>query len=1615
MTNADATTEGRIFTVSTSGADIVGFDPARDKLDLGDNSVHNFIVVDTPTGVGFMNPWSGETCVILGVSLAQLTIDSFVPIVNDHLRQTLSGALAWEHGIEAAPHTVYARSHELGQIDKVAFDPATDVVDFRYFGTREQIYMSDSSEGVIISNSGTGQALILLGVTKAELTVDNFVFYPAEVLEDRVALQLGFSSVPASQIIPQGVDYAGTTAWPTVAGSGEAPSGVTGTTYAIEWHYGTDTALAFNPAVDKLDFGWFKAYEFDVREVNGSTVISITGNHQTYTLTGVSLGELEINNIVALDTTARAEWQALIDAAPPPAALPVINVADGQVVEGDAGTTQMLFTVTLSHASDSAVSVSYSTLNGTATAGSDYASAVGTVTFAPGETVKTVAVAVTGDTLHELSEAFSLQLSAPSGATINDGSAVGTITDNDADTAPDVPPAISIADISVVEGDADLAHFRFQVTLSKASTQTITVQYASSDGTAIGGTDYEVLSGTITFAPGETTQTIHAHMYGDTTVEPDETYTVTLSAPTNATIADGTAVATIVNDDAAVVLPTLSIGDATLVEGNAGSTALSFTVSLSAASAQTVSVAYGTADGTASAGSDYTAKAGTVTFAPGETSKVVQVQVTGDTAVEANETFTVQLSAPTNATLADGSATAAITNDDVASVPAGGAGLDYDVTSNWGSGFTAAMTVEAGSSALAGWTVEFDAGFTITITNIWNAVIVSHVGTHYVVKNASYNGAVGAGKDTAFGFQATPGAGGTTAGGFLVNGRSADGGMPAPALPTISVSDASVSEGHAGLADLAFTVTLSAASATAVTVAYATGNGTATAGSDYTAMTGTLTFAPGETSKVLHVPVSGDTVVEANETLTLSLSAPSGATIADGSGTGTIVNDDVAPVVPVVSVADASVTEGNSGAVDLAFTVTLSQATTGAVSVHYGTQDGTAGAGSDYAATSGTLTFAAGEVSKVVHVQVNADTAVEANETLKLILSQPGGATIGTGTATGTIVNDDTAAPGATPTISISDTTVSEGNPAVVTETGWFSTSGNQIIDADGHSVQIAGVNWFGFEGTNESPNGLWTRGYKDMMQQMVDEGFNTIRLPFSSDMLHATAAALGIDYAKNPDLAGLTPLEVMDKIVDYAGEIGLKIILDHHRSSAGDGTSANGLWYDSAHSEAGWIADWQMLAARYADDPTVIGADLHNEPYNGTWGGGGATDWARAAEAAGNAIGEVNPNWLIFVEGIATYDGQNYWWGGNLMGVRDRPIDLDVDNKLVYSAHDYPNSVYAQPWFQGSDFPANLTEKFDDMWGYIYREGIAPVYIGEFGTKLTDPKDVAWFEAITSYLGGDFNNDGVSDLPAGETGPSWTYWSWNPNSGDTGGILKDDWTSVNTNKMAYLTPIEAPFPALDGTGGAAAGAHADFTVTLSQAFDVAVSVDYHTVALEAAAGSDFTAASGTVTFLPGETSKVISIPVTADKTAEATEHFAVALSNPVHATVVKDTGTATILDDDGGTTTPTDPTTPTTPADPAGDGLHGALTVVDTWNSGFNLSVAVHNDGTIPTSGWQVSVEMPYEIQNIWNAEIVSHTGDTYVIRNAAWNGTVGADAEVSFGFIGTGKLDPTHVELIF
>ncbi|MFC9507660.1 cellulase family glycosylhydrolase [Streptomyces sp. NPDC057002] len=358
---------------------------------------------------------------------------------------------------------------------------------------------------------------------------------------------------------------------------------------------------------------------------------------------------------------------------------------------------------------------------------------------------------------------------------------------------------------------------------------------------------------------------------------------------------------------------------------------------------------------------------------------------------------------------------------------------------------------------------------------------------------------------------------------------------------------------------------------------------------------------------------------------------------------------------------------------------------------------------------------------------------------------------------------------------------------------GYWHTSGRQILDAAGAPVRIAGVNWFGFETANHVVHGLWARDYKSMIDQMRSLGYNTIRMPYSDDILKPGTMPDSVNHdGKNTDLRGLTSLQVLDKIVAYAGQAGLKIVLDRHRPDAA-GQSA--LWYTASVPESTWITNLKALATRYKGNSTVVGIDLHNEPHDpACWGCGDTTrDWRLAAQRAGNAVLSANPELLIMVEGVQSYNGTNGWWGGNLMGVAQYPVQLDVPNRLVYSAHDYATSVAQQPWFSDPSFPANMPGIWDKYWGYIFKQNIAPVWLGEFGTTLQSTVDQRWLSALVTYL--------RSTSANGADSFHWTFWSWNPNSGDTGGILKDDWQTVDTAKDGYLKAIKAPGFAGGGSG----------------------------------------------------------------------------------------------------------------------------------------------------------------------------------------------------------------------
>ena len=322
---------------------------------------------------------------------------------------------------------------------------------------------------------------------------------------------------------------------------------------------------------------------------------------------------------------------------------PSLRIGDATpVAEGD----EAVFTVTLTPPNEQVVTVDYTTTDGTAVADEDYSATSGTLRFAPGDTSKTIRVPTLRDAVAEPVETFTVVLSNPSGTNVVHDTGVGTITDEGL-------PGLSIADAPTVAEGGEAV---FPVTLNPASSQVVTVAYATQDGTAVTDSDYTATSGTLRFEPGETIQNIQVATLRDAIAEPSESFTVELSDPVGTAITNSTGVGTIAAD----AMPALSITDAVPVAEGGEAT---FMVSLSPASSELVTVAYATQDGTAVAGSDYTAASGTLQFDPGMTSHTIRVAVLNDTAVEPTETFAVELSDPVRATLADGTGVGTITDD----------------------------------------------------------------------------------------------------------------------------------------------------------------------------------------------------------------------------------------------------------------------------------------------------------------------------------------------------------------------------------------------------------------------------------------------------------------------------------------------------------------------------------------------------------------------------------------------------------------------------------------------------------------------------------------------------------------------------------------------------------------------------------------------------------------------------------------------------------------------------------------------------------------------------------------------------------------------------------------
>ncbi len=1021
---------------------------------------------------------------------------------------------------------------------------------------------------------------------------------------------------------------------------------------------------------------------------------------------------------------------------------PTITINDITVTEGTgAGTTAFTFTVTLSAASVQNVSVDWAAANGTATSPADYTAASNTLTILAGNTTGSITVQVAKDSADEVDETFVVNLSNALNGTITDSQGQATITDDDFQT-------ISISDVTVTEGTGGApTAATFDVNLSGVSAKTVTVQYQTADGSATAPADYVAHAlTTLTFNPGQTNQQITVAVVQDGADEANETFTITLSNPTNSSILDGSGVGTITDDDG----PTITINDITVTEGTgAGTTAFTFTVTLSATSPQDVSVNWATANGTAAAPGDYTSASSTLTILAGNTTGNITVQVAKDSVDEVDETFVVNLSGAVNGTITDNQGQATITDDDGPTISV----TDVTVTEGTGVGTTiATFDVNLSAASVQVVTVNYQtANNTATAGTDYTAhpltQLTFNIGeTNKQIQVAVNWDAIDEQNENFFINLSSPS-------NATISDAQGIGTITDDDGPDITINDIAIQEGSGGgTTAFQFTVSLSGTSVQNVSVNWSTANDTALAGSDYSAASGVANIPPGSTSAVVTVQVFRDPADEADETFFVNLTSATNGTITDSQGQGTILDDDG----PTISINDVSILEGDSGTTNFVFTVTLSSMSPQAISVDYGTANGTAASGSDYTATSSTLVIPANTPSGQITVVVSGDTASEANETFVVNLSNPVNATITDNQGTGTILNDDA------PSISISDSSVVEGNVGD-TPTITFTVTLTNIWGSD------ITVDWSTADGT-------------------------------------ATAG----DYQANNG-----------QVTIFAGTLSNTFSVQVTGDVASEENEK--FYVNLSNPTAGTIADAQGEGTIIDDDgPSIAINDVTLAENSGP--GLTTTDFVFTVSLSGIPSTPVSVNWAL-QDGTATSaDG------------------------------DYGAASGTVSWLAGDGTPKTIT-----------------VQVGKDNKFETNE---TFFVNLSGASGGVVTDSlGIGTITNDDSAPAITIADRSLSEGNTG-----------------TTPF-------------------NFTVTLTNPSYQTIQVNFATAdGTATTASSDYQANSGTMIFPPGTTSQDIFVNVTGDIANESDETFVVDLSNPSNASISDNQATGTILNDDGPLVLDSDP-----------------------------------------------------------------------------------------------------------
>lgn len=341
---------------------------------------------------------------------------------------------------------------------------------------------------------------------------------------------------------------------------------------------------------------------------------------------------------------------------------------------------------------------------------------------------------------------------------------------------------------------------------------------------------------------------------------------------------------------------------------------------------------------------------------------------------------------------------------------------------------------------------------------------------------------------------------------------------------------------------------------------------------------------------------------------------------------------------------------------------------------------------------------------------------------------------------------------------------------------GLYSRDGKLYVGRD-TLFHIKGFSWFGMEEEHHILGGLTKTTVEDVLVFAKKNQFNVIRIPLSvPNVLANPITERGFGTFHNGEFARLPYLHLISSIAQKAAKEHVLILLDMHRLKNED-VKSRGIWYTDDVPEDKLAAAWQILCKHLKNEWNIIGADLVNEPWNATWSTS-ETDkrnWKRAAESLGNAIHDICPSWVIFIEGVGNRAGKvsdNVFWSENLHVMESNPPSLKLKHKVVLSPHVYGPSVFMQEYFKPNNFIKDMPKKWQAHFGSASNvTGLATV-VGEWGGTLQG-KDEVWQKRFMEYLV--------------DNGIGFFYWCLNPESSDTGGLLHDDWIRPVTAKLNIL------------------------------------------------------------------------------------------------------------------------------------------------------------------------------------------------------------------------------------